>query len=270
MRAKRVERVVVLARGLGTRLKRSAETTALAGGQRAAAASGQKAMMPIGARPFLDYGLSRLAAAGFRKVCLVVGPEQQGMRDRYARLATPQLTIEFAEQASPRGTADAVRAAASIVGDDPFVVVNGDNLYPVGPLRVLGSLDGPGLVAFDGAALVRLGNIEPARLRAFAVLEIDDGDRLRAIVEKPSGPLANDPLVSMNCWRFDARIFAAIERLEPSARGELELPAAVRSAMRVDGVRFEAVIAREPVLDLTHAGDVAGLAERLAREDVIL
>ena len=66
----------------------------------------------------------------------------------------------------------------------------------------------------------------------------------------------------MNCWRFDARIFAACRDVAPSPRGELELPQAVMLAVE-RGVRFRAIPARGPVLDLSRRADTAEVARRL-------
>ncbi|HEV8118010.1 MAG TPA: nucleotidyltransferase family protein, partial [Thermoanaerobaculia bacterium] len=72
----RARRAVVLARGLGTRMRRPDGTAALDPAQAAAAASGVKAMISFGAgRPFLDYVLSGLADARIDEACLVIGPE---------------------------------------------------------------------------------------------------------------------------------------------------------------------------------------------------
>ena len=69
--------------------------------------------------------------------------------------------------------------------------------------------------------------------------------------------------VSMNLWRFDARIFAACRDVPRSARGEFELPEAVGLATR-RGVRFKAIPARGPVLDLSRRADTADVERRLA------
>ena len=67
----------------------------------------------------------------------------------------------------------------------------------------------------------------------------------------------------MNCWRFDARIFDACHEVPRSARGEFELPEAVALATR-RGVRFRAVAARGPVLDLSRRADAADVERRLS------
>ena len=213
-----------------------------------------------------------LADAGLNNVCVVIGPEHGVVRDYYARLELSRLRLVFAEQASPRGTADAVYAARRFAGDDGFVVVNGDNLYPVAACQALRMTDGPALVGFTRSGLLRDGLIAPDRLASFAVIDAPDG-WLRRIVEKPEATwLATagaDLLVSMNCWRFDPEIFDVIPTLPLSPRGELELPAAAQ-ALVDRGVRFRVLPSDDSVLDLSRRSDVVVLEQRLARREVRL
>jgi glucose-1-phosphate thymidylyltransferase len=261
-----IGKAVILARGLGTRMRRSDGEVRLEGDQSRAADAGVKALIPVG-RPFLDYVLGSLADAGYVDVCLVIGPEHDAVRDRYGReLAPRRLRIHFAVQESPRGTADAVAAAEAFAGGEEFVVVNSDNLYPTAVLRALRELPGPGLALFSGSALVRESNIPAERLRAFAIGMVDAEECLTDIIEKPDAaalaPFGDDPPVSMNCWRFPKAIFAACRAVVRSRRGELELPDAVRATIRA-GVRYAVVRSVAGVLDLTQRGDIAAVAARL-------
>ena len=119
METTRTDKIVVLARGLGTRMRRPDQSTSLDDRQAAVAQTGVKALIPID-RPFLDYVLSAAVEAGYRRVCLVVGPQHDELRDHYGRQLRPQrITVEFAVQAEPKVTADAVAAAESFAGGDP-------------------------------------------------------------------------------------------------------------------------------------------------------
>jgi len=259
-------RAVVLARGLGTRMRSADAGAELTEEQRRAADAGMKAMMPIAGRRFLDFVLSAIADAGIQHVALVVPPNHAALRDYYAADAPPsRVTVAFVVQAEPRGTADAVLAAAPMVGAAPFLVVNGDNLYPVEVLHATAALDGPGLPAFDADDLTRSGNIEAARVRAFALVETDADGYLTKIVEKPADHDVTDRgrLVSMNCWKFDRRIFEACRDAPLSARGEYELPSAVMLAVE-RGVRFRVLRACGPVLDLSQRADAVEVSRRLS------
>ena len=106
-----MDKAVILARGLGTRMRKADGSARATDDQAAVANTGVKAMIPI-VRPFLDYVLSDLADAGYRRVCLVIGPEHDEVRAYYGKELRPErLSIEFAVQTEPLGTADAVAAA---------------------------------------------------------------------------------------------------------------------------------------------------------------
>jgi glucose-1-phosphate thymidylyltransferase len=246
-------------------MRRAEAAVALDEAQARAADAGHKGMMPTLGRPFLDFVLSALADAGVTDVALVVAPEHEKMRKYYERESPPtRVRLRWAVQQEPLGTADAVRAAESVVEDAPFLVLNSDNYYPVGSIRALCELGESGLVAFEEEALVRMGNIERERVMQYALLDIDAGDVLRGIVEKPAAdhPLARQAVhwVSMNLWSFTPRFFEACARVTPSVRGELELQAAVMIAVRELGEVFRVVRAHEGVLDLSRRDDVAAVA----------
>jgi glucose-1-phosphate thymidylyltransferase len=268
-----IEKAVVLARGLGTRMRRAADVGAIDAAQARAADAGVKAMIPIG-RPFLDFVLTSVADAGFREVCLVIGPEHDQIREYYGRhVALTRLRVRFAVQAEPLGTADAVAAAEAFAGADQFLVINSDNYYPASVLDAVRRLGGPGLAGFEREALVREGNIDDDRVRRYAVLDVDAEGRLAGIIEKPDARswarTAPSALISMNCWRFGHAIFEAARRIAPSPRGEYELADAVIDAMR-HGETFRVVPARAGVLDLSMRGDIPSVARRLAGVEVRL
>ena len=257
-------RAVVLARGLGTRMREPDAAARLSEGQRRAADAGIKTMIPVHGRPFLDYVLSTLADAGLTEAALIVAPDHDAVREHYRACPAGRVALTFLVQAEPRGTADAVLAAEPWTNGNPFLVMNADNLYPVPALRALAALDEPGLPGFDRDDLVRTSNIPAERILAFAFVDVDDEGYLTGIVEKPGDrPRENDQLVSMNLWHFDARIFDACREVPLSARGELELPEAVGLAAR-RGVRFKTIHARGPVLDLSRRADAAAVERRLA------
>src|SRR3954466_2377671 len=268
-------RAVVLARGLGSRMKAADPGAQLTREQERAADAGLKTMMPVNGRPFLDYVLSGLADAGIVHVALVVAPDHQSLLDRYSADVRPtRIALSFVVQAEARGTADAVLAAEEWTADQPFLTMNADNLYPRQSLVDLAQLTEPGLAAFSPEDLVTAGNIPSERINAFAIVKANESGWLTAIVEKPGSAAvsaaphwtAND-LISMNCWRFDARIFAACRDVPRSPRGEFELPKAVGLAVR-RGIPFRVLRASGGVLDLSKRGDAVEVSRRLS--DVVV
>lgn len=258
-----ITKAVILARGLGKRMREEDSSTSIDTAQAAAADSGVKAMVPVG-RPFLDYVLSALADAGFDRACLVIGPEHRILRDYYTRIQHPtRIEVGFATQPQPLGTANAVLAAEDFAGADEFLVINGDNYYPADVLQALQRLGQPGAVLFEAGSLVRNSNIPENRIHAFAGCVVDSAGFLADIVEKPAiGDLDAAKLISMNCWRFSAAIFAACRDVPLSRRGEYELPLAVKLAIK-HGMRLKVEISHSGVLDLSRRSDIAAVAERL-------
>lgn len=267
-----VTKAVVMARGLGSRM-RSAGEAELTPQQAAAAASGAKAMMPLGERPFLDHVLTRLADAGLTDICLVIGPEHGAVREYYDTLPRARVRISYAVQAEPLGTADAVAAASDFAGRDRFVVVNGDNLYPTESLRRLVAEPGLATVGFSPDGLVANSNIPADRITAFALLKLDSAGYVADVIEKPSADatagLGPERWVSMNCWLLGPRVFEACAAIPLSPRGELELVDAVRWLIAA-GERVSLVTSDEGVWDLSSRGDVADVARALAEGKVEL
>jgi dTDP-glucose pyrophosphorylase len=263
-----LKKAVILARGLGKRMRAADPSAALSPEQSGAAASGTKAMMQFASRPFLDYVLSGLAEAGIREVCLVIGPEHTEMHNYYDHFRTERIQIEFAIQREPRGTADAILCAEKFTAGECFLSLNSDNLYPVAAFKALRDLNAPGLPAFEIETLVRNSNIPRERFANYALLEIDADGFLKRIVEKPdAATFAEWPApvyVSVNLWSFGPGIFEACHQVRPSPRGELELPAAVQLAISHLGERIRAIPFRDGILDLSARGDVATVAHRLS------
>ena len=254
-------------------MRRAVAGTAIDELQAKAADSGVKGMIPIG-RPFLDYVITGLADAGFREVCLVIGPEHDAVRHYYGRDVIPsRVHVSFAVQEEPLGTANAVAAAEDFAGEEHFLVINSDNYYPATALEAVRRLAGCGLVGFDRAALVREGNIDDERASRYAVLKVSHDGWLEGIVEKPEGEAwaraGAHALISMNCWRFGPSIFDATRRIARSPRGEFELADAVEAAM-LAGERFAVVPVAAGVLDLSQRGDIPSVARRLAGVEVRL
>ena len=270
-------KVVILARGLGKRMRKSDETTKLGANQAAVADIGLKAMIPMttgNGRPFLDYLLSALANAGLTDVCLVIGPEHGAVREHYERAAVPsRIKIRFAVQEQALGTANAVLSAEEFAGDDMFAVINSDNFYPAEALSVLHDIAEPAIVGFDREALVKRGNIPAERTARFGALDIDSEGYLRRILAVPTEDMlrSGNPIYStMNCFLFTKEIFRSCRDVPLSVRGEYELPQAVHYAIDRGLMRFKVVRIAAPVLDMSSRGDIGAVAEHLKSIPVVL
>lgn len=267
-----MHQAIILAAGRGTRMQ-AGDDARLAPGQDAFASAGLKGMIPIHGRPFLDHVLAELGVAGVERVCLVVSPDGSPYLDRYGTPRPALPTIDFAFQPEPRGTAHALLCAQEVVGEAPFLVVNSDNFYPAETLLPLLERGASGVLAIDPERMVAGGrsNISHERMTSYAYLAVDQAGRLEEIVEKPGAEaakrFAGSALVSVNCWMLDNQIFAACSGVEPSLRGELELPAAVQYAIDRLGQQFYVEVSHAPVLDLSVRSDIGTVADLLPRPE---
>jgi len=118
------------------------------------------------------------------------------------------------------------------------------------------------------------GNIPAERIAAYALLDVQADGVLRRVIEKPDDAsfarLGADLPVSMNVWRLTSEFFRACRDVQPSPRGEVELPLAVQYAVDVLGMRFTVIPADAPVLDLSRRSDIPRVAALLAGVEVSL
>jgi glucose-1-phosphate thymidylyltransferase len=122
-------------------------------------------------------------------------------------------------QGRPLGLAHAVACASDFVGDDDFVVYLGDNILHQGIGDLVDSFQ-----AGDYAAGIALQHV--ANPRQFGIADIDDDGEVRELIEKPDDPPSDLALIGI--YAFSPAIFDAIERIEPSWRGELEITDAIQ------------------------------------------
>ena len=274
-------KAIILAAGLGTRMRKSASNQSLTQEQSSVAAEGIKALIPID-RPFLDYSLSGLADAGIQSVCLVIGPKADQLRDYYSNVPCHRISISFAVQSQPLGTAHALASASGFAGDDPVLVLNSDNHYPVEALRSARLAKGAATIGFESDALIAKSNIPAERVAAYAVMQQDDEGYLKDIIEKPDAETwdslrddtLDDPgaprLISMNCWRFNPAIFQACRSIDPSSRGEFEMADAVMYSIEKLDQRYQVIASDGGVLDLSHQEDIASVTRWLREVEVTL
>lgn len=109
--------VVILAGGLGTRLRPITETI-------------PKPLVEVAGRPFLTWQLQDLKRQGFRRVLLLVGYLGQKIQDHYGDGSSMDLEITYAFEHEPLGTGGAVKAAMSHL-DETFILLNGDSFQKV-------------------------------------------------------------------------------------------------------------------------------------------
>jgi glucose-1-phosphate thymidylyltransferase len=181
-----------------------------------------KQIVPVGGKPVLRYCLENLREIGVTSVGLVVG-ERDGQVERAIGDGSKLgLRISYILQESPLGLAHCITAAEEFLGSDDFLVYLGDNM-------LIGSL-GDAAHDFrthrpDAQILVR--KVDDPRL--YGVAELDVDGRVLSLTEKPEHPRSD--LAVMGVYFFTPAIHAAVRRIRPSARGELEITDAIQDLL---------------------------------------
>jgi NDP-sugar pyrophosphorylase family protein len=280
------ERLVILAGGISSRMKRAAASTTLDAQHQYEADHLPKSMISIGnsKRPFLDYLLYNARSAGYTDIVIVIGRNDDSIHAYYGPLEKKNsfhgLSISYAVQSIPEGrtkplgTADALLQGLLSVPEwsgKYFTVCNSDNLYSVAALSALLNVsENSSMSDYDSEAL----GIASNRVNQFAVTKKDAEGNLLSIIEKPSESemkeCRNDAGklgVSMNMFRLPYDKAVSVLREVPlhPVRLEKELPAAVIMMIERYHEKVRAVECAEPVPDLTSKDDIGPVSEMLLR-----
>ena len=145
-------------------------------------------------------------------VVLVVGYKKEMIQEAFGN-AHNGLAIQYIEQTEQRGTGHAILQCAEIIAE-PFLAMNGDDLYAPEDLTALAQA--------EQAALVK--TIEDPRL--FGIYELTDGNRVVRLVEKPTEVFSH--VANIGAYKFTPTVFDVLQRVEPSSRGEIEITSAVQ------------------------------------------
>jgi glucose-1-phosphate thymidylyltransferase len=176
--------------------------------------SQQKQLIPVANKPILFYCIEDLIAAGIREIAIIVGPNKEQVMET-VRAADWDARIEFIFQDAPRGLAHAVKISRGFLGNDNFVMYLGDNLLKGGSADFIRDF-----AESKVDASLLLTEVEDPR--QYGVALVDEQKKIIVnLVEKPKNPPSNLSIVGI--YGLTPRIFEAIDNIQPSWRGELEI-----------------------------------------------
>ncbi len=240
-----VTKAVIPAAGLGTRFLPATKAQ-------------PKEMLPVVDKPAIQYVVEEAVAAGIDDILIITGRNKRSLEDHFDRnfelehqlqskgktgdlaevVELAELAdIHFVRQGEPLGFGHAVSVARKHVGNEPFVVMLGDDI-----------MDDHSTVLPDmikqfgetGSSIVALMEVPPESISAYGCAAVDDREgslcRITGIVEKPAVEDAPSNLAVMGRYLFTPEIFAELEHVEPGVGGEIQLTDAIAGLLGHDDV----------------------------------
>lgn len=238
--AGKIRKAVIPAAGFGTRFL--PQTKAM-----------PKEMLPIVDKPVIQYVVEELVASGITDIVIVTGWHKRSIEDHFdypyeliktleqqrkeKLLEEVKKTAELANfiyirQKGPYGNGTPVLCARQVIGDEPFVVIWGDEFIYANPPRAKQCIDVFEKYGDPVISAVRVPKHDVSRYGIVDATKVENTIwQIKKLVEKPSEDEAPSNLAAHGCYVLTPDIFPILENLKPGKSDEIWLTDAIKILM---------------------------------------
>jgi dTDP-glucose pyrophosphorylase len=201
-----------------------------------------KPLLPVRGRATLDYVLTAVRQAGVERVCIVTHHLQEKIIQYAGDGSAWNLEVAFAHQSQLLGTGDALRSIpAEWIRPEPVMIVATDYVLQENDLADLVEAH----KKYQADITMSLKQCPVEDLVSRSSVDVDADWRVKRIIEKPSREEIMSPYAASILFILPPQLWHYLPQIQPSARGEIEMQAAVQMMIE-DGLQAFGVLRPAP------------------------
>lgn len=240
---KKVKKVIIPAAGLGTRFLPATK-------------SQPKEMLPIVDKPTIQYIVEEAIASGIEDIIIVTGRSKRSIEDHFDKSVELELELErkgdkellkiakdvseianvqYIRQKEPKGLGHAILTCKSMIGDEPFAVLLGDDLVVSKTPCLRQLMD---IYEEKGATILGVQEVAQSQVAKYGIVDCQDPrevlSKVADLVEKPKLENAPSNIAILGRYIINPRIFEFLETQEAGAKNEIQLTDSLKRLAQVE------------------------------------